>query len=103
MELKRRKIKITKERSSKSETTVNLIKVTFRRGRNYTFKTIIPDLKEGDKVIVRTRDGITLANVFQPDSKYNPTINYNWILGKFDTKKIEADFLERLKQLGIEE
>lgn len=83
--------------------TIDLVKVSFHgTSRLYTFKTV-HQLKVGDRVIVRTQKGLTLATVWSLRASFNPTIKYNWVLEKFDENKIESKFHELLKSKNIKE
>ena len=82
---------------------INLVKISFHdTSRLYTFKTILK-LKVGDRVIVRTQKGLTLATVWGLKASFNPVIKYNWVMKKFDEDEIKSEFHELLKKLNIKE
>ena len=56
-------------------------------GNRYVYKTIIPDLKEGDIVVVETKDRLGIATVadLDPDVDYTGSeIQYKWVVTKLD-------------------
>lgn len=84
-------------------TVIDMVKVSFHdTSRLYTFKTILK-LKVGDRVIVRTQKGLTLATVWGLKASINPVINYNWIMEKFDEHEIETRFHKLMKKMNIKE
>lgn len=84
-------------------TIIGFVKVSFHgTSRLYTFKTVL-NLKIGDRVIVRTQKGLTLATVWGLKASVNPVIKYNWIMEKFDENEIETRFYELMEKLNIKE
>lgn len=84
----------------RKRTKVSIVGVIFHgRGRNYDFKTILP-LELGEKVVVQTAQGLTIAEVFKY-SNHNPKINYKWIVAKLNMKELERKHINNLKTLGI--
>ncbi len=71
--------------------------------RQYTFKTFLT-LTPGDKVVVRTANGLTTAEVYGTHIP-EPTndMKYNWIIGKIDLKAYDRDFKLALREYGINE
>jgi hypothetical protein len=94
-ELKRRK---------KPQLIIRYASVQFKGAyRQYTFKTLLT-LAPGDKVVVRTKNGLSTGEVF---GTHLPTptndMKYNWIVGKIDLKAYDKDFVLELKDYGINE
>lgn len=90
MELKQRK-----------KNQIKYTSVRFGGGRLYTFKTIL-NLDPGDKVVVRTAQGLGSADVYATNIPFpNNDFEYNWIVGKIDLKKFDSDFIKSIEYLGI--
>ena len=102
MELKRR-TKGSETPTDKPE--VKFVGVTFSdNSRMYDFKTIIPNLKHGDKVIISTSQGTTVGNVVAIGRKENTKIKkYSWVLARIDYDKIAQDHYRNLRELGIKQ
>lgn len=61
---------------------------------NWLFKTLDPDVKKGDMVVVptTTRHGMTVCKVEEVDFRVNfdTTTEYHWIIGKVDVPAYES-------------
>lgn len=67
--------------------------------KSYQFATDIEDLKAGDKVVVDTRNGLTIAQV-EGYSEPNPALkDFKWVVQKIDTETHEKR-LEKQRQLA---
>lgn len=66
----------------------------------YHFKSVIPDLKPGDSVVVEHFHGFGLVKIVDPDVPvdFNQTHSYNWVITKVDFAAHEA-LKEREKAL----
>ena len=102
MELNRRR---GLETIHKDKPEVKFVGVTFSdNSRMYDFKTIIPNLKHGDKVIISTSQGTTVGNVVAIGREENTKIKkYSWILARIDYDKIAQDHYRNLRELGIKQ
>lgn len=66
----------------------------------YQFLTDIEDLKSGDKVVVDTKNGLTIATVDSIGDNPNPGIKaFKWVVQKVDLSAHEAR-IERERQLA---
>lgn len=92
-ELKRRKL---------LPVEITYVSVQFKgTSRHYTFKTILT-LRPGDKVVVRTTNGLTTAEVYGTHiPKPTNDIVYNWIIGKIDLEEYDNAFKLNLKKHNI--
>lgn len=67
--------------------------------KSYQFATDIEDLKAGDKVVVDTRNGLTIAQV-EKYAEPNPSLKeFKWVVQKIDIDKHEQR-LEKQRQLA---
>lgn len=59
--------------------------------RSYTFKTVLKDLKPGDKVVAETSNGLSVVTVkaVETDHKLLDNVQYCWAFQKVDTDVLD--------------
>jgi len=95
-----------KRRRPKKQPGIKYASVQFKgQHRQYTFKTIL-DLTPGDKVVVRTAQGLGTGEVYNSHCEKPSNmdvVDYKWILGKINLPTYERNWEKDLKDLGINE
>ncbi len=91
-----------KRRTKKPE--IKYASVQFKGAyKQYTFKTI-ENLIPGNKVVVRTVNGLGIGEVFSTHlPKPANDRKYNWIIGKIDLEIYNRNFELAIKKYGINE